>query len=85
MAFYGIIYPREKGKIMAKREWIGNYKLHYAIYYSYKDEWVQRQADLGKCLSRAEATDKAVAFMMNADEVIKPLYLSDGFGNKFAA
>ena len=70
---------------MAKREWIGNYKLYYAVYYSYKNEWVARQTDLGKCLGRAEAVDKAVAFMTNCEDTIKPLYLSDGWGNKFKA
>ena len=70
---------------MAKREWIGNYKLHYAVYYSYKNEWVARQTDLGKCLGVAEAVDKAVSFMENCEDTLKPLYLSDGWGNKFKA
>jgi len=70
---------------MAKREWVGNYKFHYAVYYSYKNEWVQRQADMGKCLCRAEAIEKAIAFMNRCEETIKPLYLSDGWGNKFKA
>lgn len=70
---------------MFKREWVGNYVFHYGIYYSYKNEWVQRQSSLGKCLCRAEAIDKAIAFMENCEETIKPLYLSDGFGNHFRA
>lgn len=70
---------------MAKREWIGNYKLHYMTYYSYKNEWVARQADLGKCLGVTEAIDKAIAFMENCEDTIKSLYLSDGWGNKFKA
>lgn len=70
---------------MAKREWIGNYQFHYAVYYNYKNEWVTRQTNLGKCLGIAEAVDKAVAFMENCEDVIKPLYLSDGWGNKFKA
>lgn len=66
-------------------EWIGNYKLQYSIYYSYKNEWVQREFDLGKCLGRAEATERAIAFLSNCDDVVKPICLVDGWGNKFAA
>ena len=68
-----------------RNEWVGNYKLHYSIYYSYKNEWINREADLGKCLGHAEAVERAVAYLANCNDVVKPLYLSDGWGNKFTA
>ena len=72
---------------MAKHDWIGNYKLHYAEYYSYKDRWVTRTANLGYCVTKNEAFQKAVAFITreNITTDYSTMYISDGFGNKFFA
>lgn len=70
---------------MAKREWIGNYKLHYVEYYSYKDEQVMREANLGHCLGVDEAIVKAICFLDNQSGTVYPRYISDGWGNKFKA
>ena len=67
------------------REWIGNYRLYYKIYYSYKDEWVTTFTELGKCLGCAEAAEKAVAFLQNCEDEVLPLFIRDGFGNNFKA
>ena len=72
---------------MARHEWIGNYKLHYVEYYSYKQEWVGRTVDLGHCLGRDDAIDKAILFMIRENPITdsRKMYISDGFGNKFKA
>lgn len=67
------------------REWIGNYKLYYQVHYSYKDETIVRQTDLGKCLGVDEAAAKAVNFLNSCDDEVWPMYLLDGFGNKIKA
>ncbi len=72
---------------MAKREWIGNYKLHYVEYHSYKNEWIARTADLGRCLCNLEAMNKAVDFIIRENLTVdySQLYITDGWGNKFYA
>ena len=73
---------------MAKNEWIGNYILTYKKYLSYKDEWIVRTYNLGKCLGNVEAFQKAVAFIhANEQDRIdyNSMYVSDGWGNKFWA
>ena len=72
---------------MAKREWIGNYKLHYVEYFSYKQEWVAFTTDLGHCLGNEEAFKKAVDFLIRENLTVdySQTYISDGFGNKFWA
>ena len=72
---------------MAKHEWIGNYKLHYVEYYSYKKEWVDRTTNLGRCLGKLEAISKAVDFLTRENLTVDytQLYISDGWGNKFYA
>lgn len=71
---------------MAKQEWIGNYFFTYKVYYSYKDEWVAYTTNLGHCLSVDEAVSKAVTFLTDSsEETIIPIYISDGWGNKFIA
>ena len=72
---------------MAKHDWIGNYKLHYIEYYSYKDEWVARTANLGYCVTKDEALQKAVDFIIRENITVdySTMYVSDGFGNKFFA
>lgn len=72
---------------MAKHDWIGNYKLHYVEYHSYKDEWIAREANLGYCVTTAEALQKAVDFIIRENITVdyEKLYVSDGFGNKFFA
>ena len=59
---------------MGKRnEWIGNYELHYTEYVSYKDEWIAKTTNLGKCLGNDEARIKAVQFIIreNLARVVK--------------
>jgi hypothetical protein len=72
---------------MAKHDWIGNYKLHYVEYYSYKDVWVAREANLGYCVTKDEAFQKAVDFIVRENITVdyEKTYISDGFGNKFFA
>lgn len=70
---------------MAKREWMGKYEFHYEVYYTYKQEWVKCRTNLGECLNVNDAVAKAVAFMNRCGEIVKPLYLMDGWGNKFMA
>ena len=72
---------------MAKREWVGKYKLYYSEYLSYKDEWINKQTDLGYCLGVNEACEKAVNFIIreNIDTDYLTMYVQDGFGNKFYA
>lgn len=72
---------------MAKREWIGNYQLHYREYYSYKNEWVMRTMNLGHCLNVQEACEKAVNFIVRENLTVDydTMYVSDGWGNKFYA
>lgn len=72
---------------MAKREWIGNYKLHYVEWYSYKKEWISRTVDLGYCLSHDEAIEKAILFIIRENPITdsRKMYISDGWGNKFKA
>ena len=72
---------------MAKREWIGNYKLYYSEYLSYKNTWVSKQTDLGYCLSVQEACEKAVNFIVRESITVDydTMYVRDGFGNNFYA
>ena len=72
---------------MAKREWIGNYKLHYTEWYSYKKEWVNRTAELGHCLGQMEAIGKALDFLIRENPIVNysQVYISDGWGNKIYA
>ena len=72
---------------MAKHEWIGNYKLHYVEYHSYKKEWIGRTADLGRCLGRDEAIEKAILFIVRENLTIdtQKTYISDGWGNELKA
>ena len=72
---------------MAKREWIGNYKLHYLEWLSYKNEYVARTVDLGKCLGNEEAFARAVQYLVRENLDVDPasLYITDGWGNKFMA
>ena len=72
---------------MAKRDWIGNYELHYDEFLSYKNEWVSKHTDLGYCLSVNEACEKAVNFIIreNLNVNYDTMYVSDGWGNKFYA
>ena len=66
---------------MSRNEWIGPYKLYYKEFNPYKNTWIARQQDLGKCLSVFEAATKAMAFLSKQDEKVEILYLKDGFGN----
>ena len=72
---------------MAKREWIGNYQLHFNEYHSFKNEWVARTEFLGKCLGVDEACEKAVKFILRENLTVDcdTMYVSDGWGNKFYA
>jgi len=72
---------------MAKREWVGNYKLYYSEYLSYKDAWIAKQTDLGYCLSVGEACEKAVNFIVRENITVDydTMYVRDGFGNNFYA
>ncbi len=72
---------------MARHEWIGNYKLYYSEYLSYKNTWVSKWADLGHCLSVKEACEKAVNFIIRENITVDydTMYVRDGFGNNFYA
>ena len=72
---------------MTKREWIGNYKLRYDEYLSYKDAYVTHTIDLGKCLGNAEAFSRAVQYLVREDLDADPasLVVIDGWGNEFKA
>lgn len=72
---------------MAKHEWIGNYKLYYSEYLSYKDVWVSKHVDLGYCLSVQEACEKAMNFIIRENITVNyaTMYVRDGFGNNFYA
>ena len=73
---------------MSKREYIGNYELTYSKYLTYKDKWVTRHFNLGKCLGKDEAFMKAINFIhSNEQDRIDygTMYVSDGWGNKFYA
>lgn len=72
---------------MAKREWIGNYQLRFDQYFSYKDEYVTKTVDLGKCLGNGEAFTKAVAYLVreNVDADPASMVVIDGWGNEFKA
>lgn len=72
---------------MTRKEWIGNYQLHYSEFHSYKNEWVEKTAFLGKCLGVAEACEKAVNFIIRENLTVdySTMYVSDGWGNKFYA
>ena len=73
---------------MSKHEYIGNYELTYSKYLTYKDKWVTRHFNLGKCLGKDEAFMKAINFIhSNEQDRIDygTMYVSDGWGNKFYA
>lgn len=65
------------------REWIGEYWLNIERYLSYKNEYIYEQISLGKCLSNAEAAEKAVQTISRdyANEKIRDMYICDGWGH----
>ena len=72
---------------MAKREWIGNYQLHFKEWLSYKNVYTWRTEPLGKCLGVDEACEKAVKLIIRENLTVDydTMYVSDGWGNKFYA
>ena len=68
-----------------KREWIGDYQLHYQEFHSYKNEWIGRSVSLGYCMGNDDAINKAISFLNNQDYQCKPLYIRDGWGNNIKA
>ena len=68
---------------MAKREWIGNYTLYVEDYQNYKNEWVKRAFDLGKCLGEDEAVDRAIACIARefTTNKIRDVHIVNGWGN----
>ena len=69
---------------MAKREWIGNYSLHYEWYNDLRDYWVAWTHPLGKCLGHDEAISKTIAYLLDQKTVkVRNVYIRDGWGNNF--
>lgn len=65
-----------------KREWIGNYSLHYEWYNDLRDTWIAWTQPLGKCLGQDEAISKAIAYFLDQKTIkVRNVYIRDGWGN----
>ena len=69
---------------MAKREWVGEYKMIISVLLSHSNEWITKTISLGKCLCWDEAREKSVLTLMRdyTGETVKPQYIEDGWGNR---
>lgn len=65
---------------MARREWVGNYSLHYEWYNDLRDTWIAWDAPLGKCLGEDEAVSKAIKYILDQNLKVRDVYVVNGWG-----
>ena len=65
---------------MTKREWIGNYNIHYEWYNTTREKWIEWDAPLGRCLCEDEAISKAIAYLLHQNLKVRDVYIVNGWG-----